>query len=182
MEYKSILEVASAKGRQVEAIITTLNAGPDRDGDTVRSGFFSHKPIETAVIPAHQWSHVPIAKALTWERHEQEVVSLMTFNGTFAASEWFEAIAHDFSTGKSPVMGWSWGFKAYPDAMTKTKSGRDLHGRRSGGHGIMLFEVSPCLVASSVGTRTTAIKSRDWSSAMLARIQQRRVAWRSRQR
>jgi hypothetical protein len=175
MERKAVIEVQSAKGRQVHCIVATLNH-PDADRDTIKSGFFSHRPMESLVVPAHRWDAVPLGRAVTWESGSV-IKSVLTFNGTQAASEWFQSIADDFETGR-PLQQYSWGFKPYPDAMTHTKSGRDLHARPDGSPGIQLFEISPVLVAASVGTVTTGIKAQDWRVAMLRRIEQRRRTWR----
>jgi hypothetical protein len=101
---------------------------------------------------------VPLGKAVTYERGV-EVHSILTFNGTRAAAEWFEAIQHDFETGRTPLQQYSWGFTPHPDAVTHAKGGRELHARADGSCGIRLFEVSPVLVAASVGSRTVGIKS-----------------------
>ena len=124
MERKAILEVKSAKGRQVHAMIATLNRR-DVDGDTVKSGFFSSTPMESLIVPAHNWTHVPLGKALTWEHHGVEVRSILEFNGTPEAASWFEAIEHDFTHGRKPLQQYSWGFKPHEDAQTRTKAGRD---------------------------------------------------------
>jgi hypothetical protein len=181
MERKAILEVKSAKGRQVHAVIATLDQ-PDADRDTIRAGFFPQAPMESLVVPAHKWDATPLGKAFTYQRGG-EVHSVLTFNGTAAAAEWFEAIAHDFETGNRPLQQYSWGFKPHVDAVTHTKGGRELHARPDGSPGVQLFEVSPVLVAASVGTRTTAIKSAQSAQAahwraLEARLRRERI-WRS---
>jgi hypothetical protein len=175
MERKAVLEVQSAKGRQVHCIVATLNH-PDADRDTIKSGFFSRAPMESLIVPAHRWESPPLGRAETWEAGSV-IKSILTFNSTQAAAEWFSAIADDFETGR-PLQRYSWGFRAHPDAQTRTKEGRLLHARPSGEAGIMLFEISPVLQAASVGTMTTAVKSQDWRLAMLRRIEQRRRTWR----
>lgn len=176
MEHKTVLpEIKDVEGRTVHAVIATLDY-PDQQRDTVKDGFFSIHPTPALIVPAHTWTHVHLGKSWSYQRGP-EIHTRLLFNQTKAADEWLEAIRFDFQHGE-PLQRWSWGFKAHEDAQTRTKSGRDLHARPSGEPGIMLFEVSPVLQAASIGTRTTAIKSHDWSSAMLARIQQRRIAWR----
>jgi hypothetical protein len=176
MERKEVLEVTSAKGRQVHAVIATLDT-PDRDHDTIRAGFFSVSPMESLIVPAHRWDRIPLGKAVSYQRGK-EVHSILTFNGTAAAAEWFEAIAHDFSTGSKPLQQYSWGFQAHPDAVTKTARGRELGPRPDGSPGIQLLEISPVLLGASVGSRTTGIKSTDWRDALWHRLIERGYGWR----
>jgi hypothetical protein len=176
MDRKAIVEVTSAKGRQVHAVVATLMV-PDADFDTIKPGFFPMIPMESLIVPAHKWDQVPLGKAVTYERG-QEVHSILTFNGTHAAAEWFEAIRHDFETGKQPLQQYSWGFKPHPDAVTHTKGGRALHARPDGSPGIRLFEISPVLMAASVGTRTTAVKSSAQARLRALEDRIRRRTWR----
>jgi hypothetical protein len=183
MERKTVIpELKSVRGREVHAVIARLDV-PDADRDTLRKGFFDYKPMEALVVPAHQWSHYSLGKSETYEQGS-EIHSILTWNGTTDAANWFESILFDYEHGKSPLVRYSWGFRPHPDAFTFTKGGRDLHARRDGSPGIQLYEISPVLMAASVGTRTTMIKSRSHHIAdtsmfshIEARLRQRRALW-----
>jgi hypothetical protein len=182
MERKTILpELKDIEGRTVHAVIATLET-PDADLDTVKDGFFSHKPMPALIVPAHRWGEVHLGKSWTYQQGTA-VHSHLLFNHTKEADSWLEAIRFDFEHGE-PLQRWSWGFKPHPDAVTHTKGGRDLHARRDGSPGIQLYEISPVLLAASVGTRTTMIKSRSHHIAdtsmfshIEARLRQRRALW-----
>jgi hypothetical protein len=168
VEYKTVVpEVKDIEGRTVTAVIATLDR-PDAQKDTVRDGFFPVRPMPALVVPAHRWEQVPLGKSWSYQRGS-EVYSRILFNHSREAESWLEAIRFDYAHGE-PLQRWSWGFRAYDDAQTRTKGGRDLHARRDGSAGVMLHEVPPVLLAASVGTRTVSVKSGDWRGAMLARI------------
>ncbi|MCZ4606270.1 hypothetical protein O3S80_21435 [Streptomyces sp. Lzd4kr] len=122
-------------------------------------GFFGRQV--TTVVPSHDWSHVPLGKALVHERGS-EVIADISFNLKVpAAIDWFESIKYDFENPPA-LQQYSYGFTirnggSRPGEFEGQRV-RFLQPLADGSPGVDVHEVSPVLLGAGVGVRTLAVK------------------------
>lgn len=147
----------------VIAAFATLNVW-DKDRDMTLSGFFGEQDV--TMLPAHDWSHVPIGKGTIKESGDKAVAELVMNLDIPSAKEWHSALLFDLKNGK-PLQQWSYGFTILPggssDGEVDGKSGRLLRPLPEGGPGCLVHEVSPVLVAAGEMTGTLSVKGLKFS-------------------
>lgn len=161
----------SGEGR-VSFVVATLRT-IDKDGDWTAPGAFGRQTV--TMLPAHDWSHVPIGKGTLYEQGDQAVVDVKMNLRIPEARSWYEAIKFD-SEHPPALQEYSYGYEVL-DSAPDTKEGRRVRVLKS----VRAFEVSPVVIGAGTGTRTLAVKDRkDGLSAAdlsdLQRIQIKMIA------
>lgn len=135
-----------------EAVIATLNV-VDKDGDLTLKGAFGEGQT-VKMIPAHNWSHVPLGKA-TIHEVGQEVIAKFKLNlDVEAAREWHAALLFDLKEGES-IQEWSYGFTI--EESEQSVEGTDTRVRIL--KKLKVHEISPVIIGAGEGTRTLSIKN-----------------------
>lgn len=135
-----------------EAVIATLNV-VDKDGDLTLKGAFGDGQT-VKMIPAHDWSHVPLGKATIHEVGEEVIARFQLNLDIEAAREWHSALLFDLKEGVS-IQEWSYGFSII-DSEQRTE-GTDTRVRVL--KGLKVHEISPVIVGAGDNTRTLSIKN-----------------------
>lgn len=135
-----------------EAVIATLNV-IDKDNDiTMRGAFGEGQTVK--MIPAHDWSHVPLGKATIHEVGEEVIAKFQLNLDIEAAREWHSALLFDLKEGDA-IQEWSYGFTII-DSEQRTE-GTDTRVRVL--KSLKVHEISPVIVGAGDNTRTLSIKS-----------------------
>ena len=131
------------------AVFATLGV-LDRDGDVTMPGAFGEQTVK--ILPAHDWSHVPLGKARIYENGNEAIAEFQLNLDIEAARDWHAALKFDMAAG-TPVQEWSYGFEI-------TKSSLGQHDGKSARflESLKVFEVSPVVLGAGMGTRTLAVK------------------------
>lgn len=179
MEYKNFApqNVKSGSAGSAQFVIATIGRR-DADSDIVESGAIGRQTV--VVLPAHDWTSVPLGKA---ETHEDghHVLADVRFNlDVPEARSWHAALKFDMEHGP-PVQEFSWG---YDPVLSKPDRVDGVLVRRL--QKIKLHEVSMVVRGSSVGSRLVTVKERDDDGrdltpeqrAELLRIRSDSEAWR----
>ena len=132
------------------AQIATLNI-EDLDGDVTLPGAFGKQ--DAKMVPAHDWSHVPLGKASIHEKGDEVLADFKLNLSIEAARDWHESLKFDIANGP-PIQEWSYGF-AIEEASFGDFEGHEVRFLKK----LKVREISPVLVGAGVGTRTVAIKS-----------------------
>jgi hypothetical protein len=138
----------------------------DKDGDLALPGFYGEQDI--VMLPAHDWSHVPIGKGKTREEGDKAIADIQMNLEIQASKDWLSAIKFDLKNGR-PLQEYSYGFKVLEggaksgEALGRT--GRILQPREDNTPGSKIWEVSPVLVGA--GERTGTISAKDASGKTL---------------
>jgi len=132
-----------------EFVIASLGV-VDADNDIVVPGAIGTQTVP--LLPAHDWSSIPLGKATT-----AEIGGLVVANARFnldiaAGREWHRAILFDLEHGPS-TQQYSWGYSVLSSSPGKV-GGKDVRFL----HSVRLHEVSPVVRGASVGTRTLTAK------------------------
>lgn len=130
----------------------------DADGDVTEPGYFGRQNV--VVVPAHDWSHVPLGKGLLYE-HGDEAIAEVRFNMAIpAARDWHAAIRFDFENPPA-LQEYSYGYTVLSGGSRAGKfdgrAVRFLQPRSDGSPGCKVHEVSPVLLGAGA-TRTVAAK------------------------
>ncbi len=104
----------------VRAVVATLSR-IDGDGDVTVPGFFGRQDV--AVVPVHDWNHVPIGKGLLYEQGDQAIADLKVNLAIPQARAWWEAFKFDLEHPPA-LQQWSYGFTV--------KAGGSFSGRFGG--------------------------------------------------
>lgn len=133
----------------------------DKDGDFTEDGFFGEQEI--IMVPAHDWTHVPIGKGRTREEGNLAIADIKMNLEIQAARDWLSAIKFDLKEGNRPLQEYSYGFKVLDGGSEMGdrlgRRGRILRPLPDGMPGSKIWEVSPVLVGAGERTRTLAAKS-----------------------
>ena len=132
------------------AQIATLNI-EDLDGDVTLPGAFGKQ--DAKMVPAHDWSHVPLGKASIREKGDEVLADFKLNLSIEAARDWHESLKFDMANGP-PIQEWSYGF-AIEEASFGDFEGHEVRFLKK----LKVREISPVLVGAGVGTRTVAVKS-----------------------
>lgn len=132
----------------------------DKDGDFTEDGFFGEQDV--FMIPAHDWTHVPIGKGRTYEEKNMAVARIKMNLAIPAAKDWHSSILFDLKEGNNPIQEYSYGFKILEGAQEMGdrlgRRGRILRPLADGTPGSKIWEISPVLVGAGERTRTLAAK------------------------
>ena len=157
IDAKRMDEVKLAKG-QISVVFATMNI-VDKDGDVTLPGFYGEQTV--AMVPVHDWDHVPIGKGLTVEVGEEAVADIQMNLEIQAAKDWLSQIKFDLTHGK-PIQEYSYGFKVLEGGSRQGtfngKNVRFLQPREGNIPGSKIWEVSPVLVGAGEKTRTLSAK------------------------
>jgi hypothetical protein len=158
-KYRKTIEIKELKDSGViRAVIATLNV-IDKDGDVTLPGAFGEQ--EVVVVPAHDWSHIPIGKGVIREEGNQAIAEIQMNMGIASGQEWFTALKFDLEKGK-PLQEWSYGFNiregGVGDGEMDGRRVRFLRGLTDGRPGLEVHEVSPVLVGAGQNTGTLYAK------------------------
>lgn len=164
---KDLSEAKLAKG-ELSVVFATMGVW-DKDGDFAEPGFYGEQDI--VMVPAHDWSHVPLGKGRTREDGNLAVADVKMNLEIQSAKDWLSAIKFDLSNGK-PRMEYSYGFKIVEGGSEMgerlARRGRVLRPTPEGLPGCKIWEVSPVLVGAGEGTRTLRAKSADGAGKTFA--------------
>lgn len=150
MERKSVaLKQLDEAGTGV-AVFASLGV-IDRDGDVTLPGAFGEQRVK--LLPAHDWSHVPIGDARIYERADEAVAEFRLNLEIEAAREWHAALKFDLRD-EQPIQQWSYGFDVLKDSRGEHDGKRVRRLEK-----LRVYEVSPVVVGAGVATRTLAVKS-----------------------
>src|SRR5688572_7073446 len=145
---------------EVTFVVATLNE-VDKDGDVTLPGFFGKQHV--AMVPVHDWNHVPIGKGLLYEQGNEVLCDVKLNLRIPAAKDWYEAIKFDYENPPA-LVEYSYGFDVLEGGQ---KSGyhngrnvRFLQPKDNGLPGVKVHEVSPVLVGAGTNTRTVSVKGR----------------------
>ncbi len=141
------------------AHIATLNV-VDHDGDVTLPGAFGTQ--HTKMLPAHDWSHVPIGKAKIHEDGDKVLADFSLNLDIESARDWHAALKHDLASDP-PLQEWSYGFGVI-EASFGDFEGQEVRFLKK----LKVREISPVLVGAGVGTHTVAVKNADPQSMKLA--------------
>ena len=157
LDLKSVNEEKLSHG-QISVVFATLGVW-DKDGDMALPGFYGGQDI--AMLPAHDWSHVPIGKGRTREEGNLAIADIQMNLEIQAAKDWLSAIKFDLKNGK-PIQEYSYGFRVLEGGSEMGemlgRRGRILKPREDGAPGSKIWEVSPVLVGAGERTRTLSAK------------------------
>lgn len=156
------LDAESLKGLdqgKLSIVFATMGV-VDKDGDVAVPGFYGNQDI--VMVPAHDWSHVPIGKGVTREDGDSAIADIQMNLDIQAAKDWLSAIKFDMQHGK-PLQEYSYGFKVLDGGSKRGdyngQQVRYLQPREDGTPGSKIWEVSPVLVGAGQDTRTLSAKS-----------------------
>lgn len=144
----------------VRAVFSTLGV-IDKDGDVTLPGFIGVQHV--AMLPTHDWKHVPIGKGATSEVGDHVIADLKMNLEIPSAKDWLSAIKFDLENGQ-PLQEYSYGFTIMDGGaadgieVNGQKAYRTLQPVPGGGAGCIVHEVSPVLVGAGENTRTLAAK------------------------
>lgn len=144
------------------AQIATL-AEIDHDGDTYQAGAFGDQ--FAAVLPTHQWQHVPLGKARVFDDGVHGLAEFEFNLEIEAARDWHSALKFDLNDGRDPLQEWSFGFDIIDSSM-ETRDGETVRVLKQ----LEVHEISPVLLGAGIGTGTLSIKSAADEVAQLAEI------------
>ncbi len=162
LEHKTVrAELKMDDGGSGEARIATLNV-VDKDGDVTLPGFFGDAQV-AHLLPAHDWSHVPMGKGRVVERGDAAYVAFQINTEIAAARDWQSALKFDLANPPA-IQEWSYGFRVHADAWKEEqRDGRRVRlmgPRPDGSPGAIVHEFSPVVVGAGEGTGTVAVKGR----------------------
>ena len=147
---------AANSGGSTRLIVATMNE-IDSDFDVPLPGFFGRQSV--AVLPSHDWTHVPLGKGVLSEQGDEAVVDIAWNLAIPAAQWWYDAIKFDLEHPPA-LQQWSFGFTTRPGGARPGEfDGRHvqfLQPLPDGSPGATIHEVSPVLLGAGVGTRTLA--------------------------
>lgn len=133
----------------------------DKDGDVTLPGFFGQQHAQ--MVPAHDWNHVPIGKALIYEDAEGGLADVKFNLAIPEAKAWYDAIVFDLANPPA-LQQHSYGYEVLEGGSKrgdfKGRQVRFLTPRPDGTAGVKVFEVSPVLQGAGVDTHTVSVKSR----------------------
>lgn len=159
-DYKTFRPVvkAAADDGTVSFVVATLGVA-DSDGDVTLPGFFGKQDI--AMVPSHDWSHVPIGKGVLYEAGNEAIVDAKFNLDIPAAKDWHSAIKFDLANPPA-LQEYSYGFQVLPGGSRwgdhDGQEVRFLCASPDGGPGVKVFEASPVLRGAGIGTRTLSAK------------------------
>jgi len=134
---------------QGTAVIATLNV-VDKDGDVTMPGAFGQQDVK--MVPAHDWSHVPIGKAKVREEGDNVLADFKLNLDIPAARDWYASLKADLDN-PPPLQEWSYGFTTVDSEMGQHQ-GQDVRFLRQ----VKVHEISPVMLGAGMGTGTLAIK------------------------
>lgn len=139
-------------------IMATLNE-KDHDGDVTLPGAFGRQTF--SVVPAHDHSHVPLAKAVLYEQGDVAVVEAKFNLDIPAARDWHSAIKFDLANPPA-VQEYSYAYNlregGWRMGQFKGEQVRFFQALPDGTPGVDVYESSPVLRGAGTGTRTLAAK------------------------
>lgn len=156
VRHKSFLPLVKGTGPNgsTRLVVATLGV-PDRDGDLTMPGWFGQQTA--AILPAHDWSHVPLGKGLVYEVGAEAVVDIDWNLDVPEARSWFAAVKFDLEHPPA-LQQWSYGFSTRPGGARpgefKGRPVQILGPLADGSPGAVVHEVSPVMVGAGVGTRS----------------------------
>ncbi|KKM56157.1 hypothetical protein LCGC14_1552050 [marine sediment metagenome] len=133
-------------------LIATLNV-KDSDGDVTLPGAFGKQ--DATIVPAHDWSHVPLGKAKIREEGNDVLADFKLNLKIGAARDWHEALKHDMENPPA-IQEWSYGF-GIEKASFGDFDGHEVRFLEA----LKVREISPVIAGAGVDTRTIAIKGAD---------------------
>jgi|CXWL01.1.fsa_nt_gi hypothetical protein len=158
LDLKSLTEEKLAKG-MISVVFATMGVW-DKDGDMAMPGFYGEQDV--ALLPTHDWSHVPLGKGKTREEGNQAIADIQMNLELQSAKDWLSAIKFDLKVGK-PIQEYSYGFKVLEGGSRMGeglgRQGRILQPREDGTPGSKIWEVSPVLVGAGEKTGTISAKA-----------------------
>ncbi len=143
------LKALDAAGKGL-AVIATLDE-IDKDGDVILTGAFGEQTVK--VVPAHDWMHVPLGKAVIRESGNEAVAEFALNLDIQAAKDWHSSLKQDLADPPS-IQEWSFGFTVKDQEMGQF-DGQDVRFLKE----LDVHEISPVMLGAGVNTRTLAIKS-----------------------
>jgi hypothetical protein len=154
--FRPLAVKAAGSGGATRLVVATLGEA-DSDWDVTLPGFFGRQSV--AVLPAHDWTHVPLGKGVITEQGNEAIVDIEWNLSIPAAEWWYSAIKFDLEHPPA-LQNWSYGFSvkaggAWPGEF-KGRHVQFLGPLADGSPGCQAFEVSPVLRGAGVGTRTLA--------------------------
>jgi hypothetical protein len=171
METKAFIgavKTASASGAG-SLVVATLHT-VDKDGDVTLPGYFGRQTA--MMVPAHDWTHVPIGKGVVYERGDEAIVDFQLNMDIEAARDWHAAIKFDLDNPPA-LQEYSYGFTIKAGGSRQGDFGgrpvRFLQPLSDGSPGVTVFEISPCLRGAGVRTRTLNIDGATDPKAALQR-------------
>ncbi|MEV4183099.1 hypothetical protein AB0J28_16875 [Streptosporangium canum] len=173
-EFTPVIRGVTGEGK-VTIVVASLNA-VDHDGDVTLPGFFGKQTAQ--IVPAHDWNHVPLGRALITESGAEAIAELQFNLKVPAAVDWFEAIKFDHENPPA-LQEYSYGFNILDGG---ARIG-EHHGRRvrflqplkNGQPGVRVVEVSPVMLGAGIATRTLAVKRKSDDLDAQARDQLQRL-------
>jgi hypothetical protein len=141
------------------AVIATLNV-VDKDDDVTLPGAFGAQVAQ--VIPGHDWQHVPIGNTRIREVGNDVLADFRLNMGVAAAKDWHAALKFDLKSGAN-LQEWSYGFSIL-DSSQGQHEGRQVRFLKA----LKVYEISPVLRGAGEGTRTLAMKGRQFAEQIEA--------------
>ena len=142
---------------EFEAVIATLNV-VDSDDDVILPGAFGEQTV--TVLPAHDWSSVPIGKGQTFETGDEARVKGRLNLDTQAGREWYAALKFDM---ENPPARQEWSFGFFVDKYRiERRDEKDVRVLEK----LSVHEVSPVVLGAGVNTRTIDVKERTFGDAL----------------
>lgn len=141
-------------GENGTAIISlaTLSAIDD-DGDTYMPGAFGEQ--WAAIIPSHEWRHLPLGKGRVFEEGDEALADLKFNLDVQAGRDWHSALKFDFdSANGESVQQYSYGYDVV-DSQKTVRGGENVRVINK----TKVYEISPVLVGAGVNARTLAVKA-----------------------
>lgn len=151
-------EIKSLPGTQLKAldeagkgvaVIATLNV-IDKDQDVTLPGAFGNQTSK--IVPAHDWSQVPLGKAQISESGDEVLAEFQINLDLASGQEWYKALKFDMENGP-PLQEWSYGFR-----IDAAEFGRFEDQEVRFLKALKVYEISPVIVGAGVNTRTVALK------------------------
>ena len=133
------------------ARFATLSA-IDHDGDTYAPGAFGEQWAK--ILPAHDWTAVPLGKARIYEEGDAAFAELHLNLETQLAKDWHSALKFDLQHASAhPLQEWSYGF-SIQDSSIETRDEERVRVIKR----IKVHEVSPVVIGAGINTATLSMK------------------------
>lgn len=139
----------------VRALFSTFDV-IDRGKDIVLPTAFTHGQEVAMAAWGHNWGNLPAGKGKVLVEKEGAVFEGRFFLETEAGRQTYDTVK-----AMGDLQEWSWGFQVL-DAGFEERDGEQVRVIKRA----EVFEVSPVLIGEGLGTRTLAVKARDWETLL----------------
>lgn len=157
-EFKNITGEVKELNEKGEGLIVfaTLNV-IDSDEDVTLPGAFGEQVVP--IVPAHDWSQVPIGKAKIREDGDSALAEIKLNLKTDQGRNWYESLKFDMDNLPPSIQEYSYGYHVVEESKGEHE-GREVRFLKK----LKVHEISPVILGAGVGTGTLGLKDQKQSS------------------